>query len=436
MRRLHAVGCHRLRQKTSALASVVAAAPLSESSRSAVSPHSDPSSSPPTAPCTNLTDEELLLQRAVRDFAVKHVAPKVLKMDEDSKMCPELIQQCFKAGFMGIETPSQYNGSGMSFFSSILAIEELARVDSSVAGLVDVQNTLVNTILRTWGTTALQDELLPRLATAEVGSFCLTESGSGSDAFALKTRAEKRGSDWVINGSKVYITNAGEASIFLVMATVDASKGYKGITCFAVDAKKTPGVRIGRKENKMGIRASSTCEVIFENVVVPESQVISEVGKGYKIAIEALNEGRIGIGAQMLGVAQGAMDVALPYLFERKQFGSYIGDFQGMQFQYAQQSMEIHAARLLVYNAARKKLAGQAFVEDAAMAKLFASQVAEKTASKAIEWMGGCGFMKDVGCEKFYRDAIIGSVYEGTSNIQLHTLAKFVRDRYARPQTK
>mgnify|MGYP001571614880 FL=1 len=385
-----------------------------------------------TAPCSNLSDEERMLQQAVRDFSLKQVAPKVLKMDEEQRMCPELIQQCFKAGFMGIETPSQYNGSGMSFFSSILAIEELARVDPSVSVMVDVQNTLVNNIFFNFANEQQRQQFLPLLAESEVGCFCLTEPGSGSDAFALKTRAEKRGSDWVINGSKVYITNAGEASIFLVMATVDASKGYKGITCFAVDAKKTPGVRIGRKENKMGIRASSTCEVIFENAVVPESQVISEVGKGYKIAIEALNEGRIGIGAQMLGVAQGAMDVALPYLFERKQFGSYIGDFQGMQFQYAQQSMEIHAARLLVYNAARKKLAGQAFVEDAAMAKLFASQVAEKTASKAIEWMGGCGFMKDVGCEKFYRDAKIGAIYEGTSNIQLHTLAKFVRDRYAK----
>lgn len=382
-------------------------------------------------PCTLLTEDEQMLVQSVRDFARAEIKPRVIAMDEAQKMDAELIQKCFAQGLMGIEVPEKHQGSGMSFFGSILAIEELAKIDGSVSVMVDVQNTLVNNIFFNFANEAQRAAWLPLLARESVGCFCLTEPGSGSDAFALKTRAEKRGSNYVINGSKVYITNAGEADIFLCMATVDPSKGYKGITCFIVDKRKHSGVRIGRKENKMGIRASSTCEVIFDNVVVPEENIILEVGKGYKIAIEALNEGRIGIGAQMLGIAEGAMDVAMPYLFERKQFGTHIGDFQGMQFQYAQCALDIHAARLLVYNAARKKLAGQPFVEDAAMAKLFASQVAERVASKSIEWMGGVGFMKDYHVEKFYRDAKIGAIYEGTTNIQLHTLAKFVKERYS-----
>lgn len=386
------------------------------------------------APCTLLSEEEKALVTSVKEFAQTKIKPKVLQMDEQQQMCPDIIKECFSNGLMGIETPSELGGSGFSFFGSILAIEELAKIDASVSVMVDVQNTLVNNIFFRYGNADVNKRFLPKLAQTTLGCFCLTEPGSGSDAFALKTRAEKKGNDYVINGSKCYITNAGEAGIFLVMANADPSKGYKGITCFVVDSAETPGVKIGKKENKMGIRASSTCEVMFENVVVPKENIVGELGKGYKIAIEALNEGRIGIGAQMLGIAEGAMDACMPYLFDRKQFGSFVGDFQGMQFQYAQAAVDIHAARLMVYNAARKKLNGEAFVEDAAMAKLYASQVAERTASKAIEWMGGIGFMKPTGVEKYYRDAKIGQIYEGTSNIQLHTIAKFVKDRYVTPQ--
>uniref|UniRef100_A0A7S1PNA5 Short/branched chain specific acyl-CoA dehydrogenase, mitochondrial n=1 Tax=Neobodo designis TaxID=312471 RepID=A0A7S1PNA5_NEODS len=383
-------------------------------------------------PCTKLLDDEKMLVENVREFAQKVIKPKVREMDEAQKMDPAIIQQCFENGLMGIEVPEKNQGTGMSFFASVLAIEELAKVDGAVSVMVDVQNTLVNNIFFNFANEEQRAKYLPMLARDTVGCFCLTEPGSGSDAFALKTRAEKKGDDYVINGSKIYITNAGEANLFLVMANVDPSKGYKGITCFVVDKRVHKGVKIGRKENKMGIRASSTCEVIFEDVVVPKENIVLSEGRGYKIAIEALNEGRIGIGAQMVGIAQGALDTAMPYLFERKQFGQYIGDFQGMQFQYAQASMDIHAARLMVYNAGRKKMAGEAFVEDAAMAKLFASQVAERTASKAIEWMGGNGFIKEYDAEKFYRDAKIGAIYEGTTNIQLHTLAKFVKDRYTK----
>lgn len=371
-----------------------------------------------------------MLQKTVRDFALTHVAPRTLKMDEVQKMDKEVIDEAFKAGLMGIETPSDLQGSGMSFFSSILAIEELARIDAAVSVMVDVQNTLVNNIFFRYANDEQRAKYLPRLAQDTVGCFCLTEPTSGSDAFALKTRAEKKGDTYVLNGSKIFITNGGEANLFLVMATVDSSKGYKGITCFIVDGKEHKGVTVGRRESKLGIRASSTVELNFDNVVVPAANVVSEVGKGYKIAIEVLNEGRIGIGAQMVGIAQGAMDAAMPYLFQRKQFNNLIGDIQGMQFQYAQAAMEVHAARLMVYNAARKKVHGEAFVEDAAMAKLYASQVAESTASKCVEWLGGVGFMKEYHVERFYRDAKIGAIYEGTTNIQLHTLAKFVKERY------
>lgn len=383
-------------------------------------------------PVTTLTDDEKMLVENVREFAKQKIAPITFQMDEDACMPKDLIDSCFENGLMGIETPSDLGGAGMSFFGSILAIEELARVDPAVSVMVDVQNTLVNNIFFRYGNDKVRNEFLPKLAKDTVGCFCLTEPGSGSDAFALKTKAEKKGSEYVINGSKVYITNGGEANIFLIMANVDPSKGYKGITCFAVDAREHKGIRIGKREKKLGIRASSTVEVYFEDLVVPESCIVGDVGKGYKIAIEALNEGRIGIGAQMVGIAQGAMDKAMPYLFERKQFNTAVGDFQGMQFQYAQASMEIHAARLMVYNAARKKCHNEPFVEDAAMAKLFASQVAERTASKAIEWCGGIGFTREMGVERFYRDSKIGAIYEGTTNIQLHTLAKFVKDRYTK----
>jgi short/branched chain acyl-CoA dehydrogenase len=382
-------------------------------------------------PVTNLSDEEKMLVASVREFVNQHVRPKSRKMDEEQKMCPVLIAEAFRAGLMCIETPSKYCGSGMSFFSSVLAIEEIARVDPAVSVMIDVQNTLVNNIFFRYADENQCEKYLPKLAQTTVGCFCLTEPSSGSDAFALKTRAEKKGDKYVINGSKIYITNGKEAGIFLVMANVDPSKGYKGITCFVVDESETPaGVKVVRTENKLGIRASSTAEILFENVEVPAENIIGKEGIGYKIAIEILNEGRIGIGGQMVGIAQGALDYSMPYLFERKQFGQFIGDFQGMQFQYAQAQMELHAARLMVYNAARKKEAGEPFVEDAAMAKLFASQVAERVASKAIEWLGGNGFIKEYNVERFYRDAKIGAIYEGTSNIQLHTLAKFVKDRY------
>lgn len=381
-------------------------------------------------PCTLLSEEELALQQSVREFSLNVVKPKVLEMDETMTMCPDLIKGCFDNGLMGIETSTELNGSGFSFFGSILAIEELAKVDPAVSVMVDVQNTLVNNIFFNFGNEAVKKKFLPQLAQKSLGSFCLTEAGSGSDAFALKTKAERKGDKWVINGSKAWITNAHEADIFMVMANVDPSKGHRGITCFVVDKNLHPGVRVGKKENKMGIRASSTCEVHFDNVEIPEENVVGEIGKGYKIAIEALNEGRIGIGAQMVGLAQGALDGCMPYLFERKQFGKLIGDFQGMQFQYAQAEVELHAARLMVYNAARKKLQGEEFVADAAMAKLYSSQVAERTASRAIEWMGGIGFMKSAGVEKFYRDAKIGQIYEGTTNIQLQTIAKSMKARY------
>eukprot|EP00758_Cryptobia_borreli_P018440 Tbor_TRINITY_DN686_c0_g1::TRINITY_DN686_c0_g1_i1::g.1537::m.1537/K09478/ACADSB; short/branched chain acyl-CoA dehydrogenase len=382
-------------------------------------------------PLTYLTDTEKMLVSSVKEFANQKIRPISARMDEEGSMDKDLIKECFSAGFMGIETPEEQSGSGMSFFSSILAIEELAKVDPAVSVMVDVQNTLVNNIFFRFANDELKKQFLPKLATDTVGCFCLTEPSSGSDAFALKTRAEKKGSDYIINGSKIYITNGGEADIFLVMATVDPSKGYKGITCFAVDRRECKGsLRIGKREKKLGIRASSTTEVLFEDLVVPESCVVGDVGKGYKIAIEALNEGRIGIGAQMVGIGQGALDATMPYLFDRKQFGTAVGDFQGMQFQYAQAAMEVHAARLMVWNAARRKCNNEPFVEDAAMAKLFSSQVAERTASKCIEWCGGIGFMRDFPVERFYRDAKIGAIYEGTSNIQLHTLAKFVKDRY------
>lgn len=381
-------------------------------------------------PVTYLTDDEKMLVEAVRAFSLQHVVPKSLKMDQEGKMDQEIIKEAFSAGLMGIETPAELDGGGMTFFSSILAIEELARHDPSVSVTVDVQNTLVNNIFFNFANEAQCKKYLPKLATSTVGCFCLTESGSGSDAFALKTKAEKRGSKYVINGSKLYITNGGWAGIYLVMATVDSSKGYKGITCFVVDSSETTGVSVVRTEDKLGIRASSTAELRFENVEVPEENVIGEVGKGYKIAINILNEGRIGIGAQMLGIAQGSLDIVMPYLFQRKQFGQAIGDFQGMQMQYAECALELHAARLMVYNAARKKQNNEVFIQDAAMAKYFASTVAEKTASRAVEWAGGIGFMKDFGLERFYRDAKIGAIYEGTSIIQLQTIAKMIKAQY------
>eukprot|EP01102_Stenamoeba_stenopodia_P004521 TRINITY_DN1481_c0_g1_i2.p1 TRINITY_DN1481_c0_g1~~TRINITY_DN1481_c0_g1_i2.p1 ORF type:complete len:421 (+),score=134.17 TRINITY_DN1481_c0_g1_i2:147-1409(+) len=382
-----------------------------------------------TAPLSHFSEEELAIKDLVRRYAVEKIQPKVAKMDEEGKMEPEIIKGLFDNGLMGIETEAEYGGSNMSFTSAIIAIEELARIDPSVSVLCDVQNTLVNTYFRKYGSSDLKKKYLPQLAANKVGSFCLSEAGSGSDAFSLKTKAEKKGNKWIINGSKMWITNAGEAEIFVVMANTDFSKGYKGISSFVVE-KSFPGIEVGKRENKLGIRSSSTCPITFENVEVPEENVVGEIGKGYKYAIEILNEGRIGIGAQMLGLAQGAFDATLPYLKTRKQFGQAIADFQGMQHQYAQIAMEIEAARLLVYNAARLKEANKEFVKEAAMAKLYASQVAEKTASRCIEWMGGVGFTKDYPVEKFFRDCKIGAIYEGTTNIQLSTIGKLVASQY------
>jgi alkylation response protein AidB-like acyl-CoA dehydrogenase len=375
------------------------------------------------AALTQLSEEETLFWTTVQSFARERVAPLVTRMDHDAKLDPKLLPALFELGVMGIEIPGQHQGSESSFFNAILAVEALATVDPSVAVLVDVQNTLVNNAILRWANDEQKARYFPKLATEWVGSYALSEAGSGSDAFALKTRAEKRGDKWLLRGRKLWITNAAESSLFIVFANVDPDKGYKGITAFLVE-RSFPGFSVGKKEDKLGIRASSTCELILEDCEVPAENVLGEVGRGYKIAIEALNEGRIGIGAQMLGLAQGAFDYAMQYMRERVQFGRPISEFQGMQFQYARVAMDIEAARLLVYNAARLKDAGQPFVKEAAMAKLFASEVAERTASQCIEFLGGVGFTKEYPAEKFFRDAKIGKIYEGTSNMQLMTIAK------------
>lgn len=378
-------------------------------------------------PLTTLSEEELLFQASVRRFSNERLAPQVRKMDEEGKFSPALLRELFELGLMGIEVDEQYGGQGGSFFQSVIAIEELAKVDPAASVVVDVQNTLVANALGRWGTDEQKIAYLPRLATGTVGAYALSEAQSGSDAFALATRAAPNGGQFVISGRKLWITNAAEAGIFLVFATVDPSAGYKGITCFIVE-RDTPGFSIGKKEDKLGIRASSTCELILDNVAIPANQVIGEIGKGYKIAIETLNEGRIGIGAQMLGLAEGAFDHALGYARERKQFGKRIGDFQGVQFSLAEMATRIEAARLLVYNAARLRDAKQPFVTEAAMAKYFCSKIAEEVASEAVEILGGVGFTKDYPVEKLYRDAKIGRIYEGTSNIQRITIAKALLD--------
>ena len=374
---------------------------------------------------TILSDEEKLLRDAVLGFARERIAPHVARMDEESRLEPELLTGLFELGLMGIEIPESFQGAGGSFMNAILAVEALARVDASLAVVVDVQNTLVNNALLRWGNAEQQRRYLPELSSSWVGSYALSEQGSGSDAFALQARAERQGDRWLLRGRKLWITNAAEASLFIVLANVDPSQGYKGITAFLVE-RGFAGFEVGKKENKLGIRASSTCELILDGCEVPDENVLGEVGKGYKIAIETLNEGRIGIGAQMLGIAQGAFDYAMRYVHERKQFNKAIADFQGVQFQYARMATEIEAARLLVYNAARLKDLGQPFVKEAAMAKLSASEVAERSASLAVELLGGVGFTKDYPVEKFYRDAKIGKIYEGTSNMQLQTIAKYI----------
>ncbi|XP_053773818.1 short/branched chain specific acyl-CoA dehydrogenase, mitochondrial isoform X1 [Desmodus rotundus] len=383
----------------------------------------------PCAPLQTLTDEEMMIKNSVKKFAQEQVAPLVSTMDENSKMEKSVIQGLFQQGLMAINVDTKYGGTGASFFSFILAVEELAKVDASVALLCDVQNTVVNKLIENHGTEEQKATYLTMLATEKIGSFCLSEAGSGSDSFALKTRADKKGDYYVINGSKMWITSAEYAELFLVMANVDPSLGYKGITCFVVD-RDAEGFHIGRAENKLGIRASSTCPLTFENVKVPEANILGQVGHGYKYAIGSLNEGRIGIAAQMLGLAQGCFDHTVPYTKERIQFGKRLFDFQGLQHQVAQVATQLEAARLLTYNAARLVEARKPFIKEAAMAKYYASEVAGLTTSKCIEWMGGVGYTKDYPVEKYFRDAKIGTIYEGASNIQLNTIAKHIDAQY------
>lgn len=374
-------------------------------------------------PITELNADELLFRDTVRQFAEKEIAPLVRRMDEEQHFDPGLILRLFELGLMAIEIPESYGGSGGTFFDAALAVETISAVDPSVGVLVDVQNTLVVNALLRWATGAQKQRYLPRLATDVAGAYALSEAGSGSDAFALETRAELRGDAYILNGRKLWITNSKEAGLFIVFANADPGAGYKGITAFLVE-KGAAGFTIGRKEDKLGIRASSTCELIFDGCAVPADQVLGEVGRGYKIAIETLNEGRIGIGAQMLGLAEGAWAHAARYAKERKQFGRPIVEFQAVQFQLAEMATEIEAARLLVYNAARLKDAGLPYRKEAAMCKYFASQVAERVASLAVEIFGGVGFVRDYPVEKLYRDAKIGKIYEGTSFMQLAVIAK------------
>ncbi|XP_004625799.1 short/branched chain specific acyl-CoA dehydrogenase, mitochondrial [Octodon degus] len=382
-----------------------------------------------SAPLQTLTDDQMLMKSTVKKFAQEQIAPLVSIMDENSKMDKSIIQGLFQHGLMGIEVDAEYGGTGASFFSSILVIEELAKVDASVALLCDLQNTVINKLIVKHGTEEQKATYLPKLITEDLGSFCLSEAGAGSDSFSLKTRAEKKGNYYVINGSKMWISSAGHAELFLVFANVDLAAGYKGITCFLVD-RDTEGFHVGKSENKLGIRASSTCPLTFENVKVPEANILGQVGHGYKYAIGILNEGRIGISAQMLGLAQGCFDYTIPYLKERKQFGQRIFDFQGLQHQVAYVATQLEAARLLTYNAARLVEAGRPFIKEAAMAKYYASEIAGFTTSKCIEWMGGVGYTKDYPVEKYFRDAKIGAIYEGTSNIQLNTIAKHIDAEY------
>jgi alkylation response protein AidB-like acyl-CoA dehydrogenase len=379
----------------------------------------------PGAPLTILSEEETMFQQTVRDFAIERIRPLVQRMDHDAKMDPELIKSFFELGIMGIEAPESVGGAGSTFFNAVLVVEELSHVDAACGVLVDVQNTLVNNALIRWGTDAQREKYLTMLASNTIGSYALSEAGSGSDAFALATKAEDRGDHWILNGQKLWITNADEAGIFIVFANANPESGYKGITAFIVE-RDLPGFSIGKKEDKTGIRASSTCELVFDNCRIPKENVLGEIGKGYKIAIETLNEGRIGIGAQMIGVARGALELAVAYSKERKQFGKAIAEFQGIQFQIAQAATELEAARLMVYNAARLKDANLPFVKEAAMAKLFSSQVCEKVTSVCVEIFGGNGYTKEYPIEKFWRDSKIGKIYEGTSNMQLSTIAKTI----------
>jgi len=374
---------------------------------------------------TILSEEEDLFRASVREFAEGEVRPLVESMEHAGKLDGGLIKQCFELGLMAIESPEEYGGAGSTIFNAILAIEELARVDASVSVFVDVHNTLVTNAFMRWANDDQKKKYMPQLAEGRVGAYALSEAGSGSDAFALKTRAVDKGDHYELNGQKMWITNGNEAEIFVTFATVDPEAGYKGITAFIVE-KQFEGFSVGKKEDKLGIRASSTTELILDNCKVPKENVLGEVGKGYKVSIETLNEGRIGIGAQMVGIAQGAFEAALSYTKEREQFGQSINSFQAVQFQLAEMAVEIEAARLLVYNAARRKDAGQPFLKEAAIAKLYSSRVAESVSSVAIELYGGYGYVKDYPVEKFWRDSKIGAIYEGTSNMQLQTIAKLI----------
>ena len=378
-----------------------------------------------SAPLTSYTEDEQMFRASVREFAEGEIRPRVEEMDEHAKMAPEVLKLLFELGLMGVETPEEYGGTGASFFMAIIGVEELSRVDPSVGVLMDVQNTLVNNAFIRYASPEQKRKYLPRLATDTVGAYALSEAGSGSDAFAMATRAVDKGDHYELTGRKLWITNGNEAGIFIVFANANPEAGYRGITAFIVE-KGFEGFAVGKKENKLGIRASSTTEIILDGCRVPKENVLGEVGRGYKVSIETLNEGRIGIGAQMIGLARGALEHALRYTAERTQFKQPINQFQGVQFQLAEMATELEAARLMVYNAARMKDAGVNFVKEAAMAKLYSSRVAEKVSSKAIELYGGYGFVKDYPVEKLWRDSKIGAIYEGTSNMQLQTIAKLI----------
>ncbi|MBK6314801.1 MAG: acyl-CoA dehydrogenase [Blastocatellia bacterium] len=379
----------------------------------------------PGSPLTVFTEEEELFRQTVASFANEQVRPLVAEMDRDQKINPGIIKQCFEMGLMGIEIPEAYGGSGGSFFMACLAVEELSRVDPSVGVIVDVQNTLVANAFLNFASEEQKKTYLPRLASEWVGAYALSEASSGSDAFALTTKAEDKGDHWLLNGRKLWITNALEAGVFIVFATVDPSAGYKGITAFIVE-RGFPGFSVGKKEHKLGIRASSTCELLFDNCEVPKANVLGDIGKGYKIAIMTLNEGRIGIGAQMVGLSRGSLECGIAYAKERVQFGKPIASFQGLQFQIARCAADVESARLLVYNAARLRDAGKPFLTEAAIAKLLSSEVAERVSSQVVEFYGGYGYTSDYPAEKYFRDSKIGKIYEGTSNMQLGTIAKQV----------
>eukprot|EP00986_Skeletonema_menzelii_P018223 scaffold26586_cov143-Skeletonema_menzelii.AAC.1 len=382
-------------------------------------------------PVTQFTVDEEMVRDAARHWANEELRPLVREMDDEAKTRPEIVQGLFDHGFMGMEIPEEYKGSGMNFTSACLVVEELSRVDPSVSILVDIHNTLTNNAVRFWGSEQLKEKWLPRLATETVSSFALSEAGSGTDAFAMKTTATESpdGSYYTLTGEKLWISNSREAGVFLVFANANPSLKHKGITAFMVDAN-TEGLHVGKPEKKLGLRASSTCPVVLNDVKVDTADILGDIGLGYKYCINILNEGRIGIASQQIGIAKGCMDIAMPYLNERAQFGTKLADFQGLEHQYAQIATEIHAAELLTYNTCRMKENGIPFVKEASMAKLYSSQVAEKAASKSIEWLGGIGFTQDLLAEKFYRDCKVGSIYEGTSNIQLQTIAKRIKDEY------